>query len=682
MANSSTSFGGSSSGSSFGPSAPGTRFASTNLLVQFSWGGSTASAPTSIPTISPVTPTFDPKIEANALYGKAMALSVLGFARIGASPAPLVGPYINNGKVDFLVSFGVPADPSGTRVIYAIYLDNEMAWSSVAGGIVPADGTFASEPFDFAFHQGTLTQGISGLEQDHFPGDGNAYRPQMLLEIRNLPFARFMANTGKPVPYVACDIGDTTGGADPLDGINLGEGLERVAHSLWAGYDSNTFEAVNVTDIVPAILIKENINIDQLCQNEAGIYRNLDYLISDKRYIKDHGGNLTADIVFGRDTIVGGEGAIQITRTGPSSQSRELELFKVDPDQDYIIVPSIAKRPRDPLVVSASAGKRSMTLPNVMDAETGQAMATFAMYYDENARKRVSFSATAYGLGIEPSDLFVLANLADGIDNEVWKCTSTLTGANFVTEIEGEATLRCALYGEEDDDPFINNVVLLLGFEGADGSTTITDESPAAHGAATILGNAQIDTAQFKYGASSMLSDGTNDGVTFNDSADWDLSDANSDQFTLEIFAKLTTTTPTERGLMWQGGTNGSLSFFFWIDASGELAFSGFVDGSTATQWIIASSGLVWSTINFYHFAVDKDSTGKVRVYRDGVMVASATPASSLLHNSNQPLRVGTDGSNIRSWPGWLDEARITKGIARYASDSGFTVPAAAFPRP
>jgi hypothetical protein len=30
---------------------------------------------------------------------------------------------------------------------------------------------------------------------------------------------------------------------------------------------------------------------------------------------------------------------------------------------------------------------------------------------------------------------------------------------------------------------------------------------------------------------------------------------------------------------------------------------------------------------------------------------------------------------------GWLDEIRITKGVARYASDSGYTVPTAAFPR-
>ncbi len=56
-------------------------------------------------------------------------------------------------------------------------------------------------------------------------------------------------------------------------------------------------------------------------------------------------------------------------------------------------------------------------------------------------------------------------------------------------------------------DPFSSSVVLLSGFEGTDGSTTFLDESPAGR-ALTANGNAQIDTAQFKFGASSLLLDG------------------------------------------------------------------------------------------------------------------------------------------------------------------------------
>jgi len=31
---------------------------------------------------------------------------------------------------------------------------------------------------------------------------------------------------------------------------------------------------------------------------------------------------------------------------------------------------------------------------------------------------------------------------------------------------------------------------------------------------------------------------------------------------------------------------------------------------------------------------------------------------------------------------GWIDELRITKDVARYASDSGFAVPTSVYPRP
>ena len=247
---------------------------------------------------TPVTPTFDPKLEANALYSKPMALCALGYARIGASPAPIVGPYINGDTVDFVVSFGVPANVAGERKIYKIWLDNELAWSSAGGGTLPGDGTFAAESFDFIFKPGTLTQSAVSLESEKFPGDECAYRPQMILQIRNLPFARFMKNTGKPVPYVAAEIGDVTDGADPLDGLNLGDALERIAYSPWAGYTTATFEAIGITDVVEAILIKDNFTVVQLCQSVTQEYRNIDLLISDKTRIKDRGSIVSVRILY------------------------------------------------------------------------------------------------------------------------------------------------------------------------------------------------------------------------------------------------------------------------------------------------------------------------------------------------------------------------------------------------
>jgi len=401
------------------------------------------------PQATPVSPVFDPKIDANALYGKAMALYTGGYARMGASPAPIVGPYIGATTVDFIVSFGVPSNPAGDRKIYNIWLDNELAWSSVAGGTVPGDGTFAAEAFDFVFKPGTLTQTVCSLETTHFPGDECAYRPQMLLQITGIPFARFMENTKKPVPYVAVDIGDVTDGADPLDGINLGEALERIAHSPWCGYSPASFESVGITDVVDAILIKDNFTIIDLCRNVTGEYRNIDLLISDKIRVKDRGSNVTPNFLLDRDSIIADDNAVSVTRGSATGQRREHELLAIDPDQDYTAVPSLSKIPRDPMIISAAVGKETVTSPLVIDANTRQALATFSQNYQENARRRVTLKIGAAGYGIEPGDLYALTNIADGFDNEVFKCTQTAHGANWVVEVEGEAILRCSIYGEE-----------------------------------------------------------------------------------------------------------------------------------------------------------------------------------------------------------------------------------------
>jgi Concanavalin A-like lectin/glucanases superfamily len=83
-----------------------------------------------------------------------------------------------------------------------------------------------------------------------------------------------------------------------------------------------------------------------------------------------------------------------------------------------------------------------------------------------------------------------------------------------------------------------------------------------------------------------------------------------------------------------------------------------------------------------YHVAVDKDATGKIRIYVDGVMYGSSTPANSAFFSSTAPLTIGAQSSSgLVDMDGWLDDVRITKGVARYASDGGFTVPTSAFPR-
>ena len=640
---------------------------------------------TSPPQATPVTPTFDPKIDANQLYGRPMALYTGGFARIGASPSPIVGPYITGSTCSFMVSFGVPSNPEGDRKIYAIYLDNELAWSSAGGGTVPGDGTFHGDSFDFVFKPGTLTQTVCSLETTHYPGDENAYRPQMLLQILDIPIARFMAITGKPVPYVACDIGDVSDGANPLDFINLSLALERIAKSPWAGYTSANFETTGILDIVDAILIKDNFTVVQVCQNVVGEYRKLDLLLSDKLRVKDRGSNVTPDIVFDRDSIIGGDGAISVVRGSATAQRREHELIAIDPDQDYTAVPSLAKIPRDPMVISVAVGKQTVTSPLVIDADTRQALATFSQQYQENARRKVAFKALATGYEIEPGDLFALADIADGFDNEVFKCTQTSHGANWVVDIEGEAILRCSIYSGPDFDPHIGDVVLLLHMDDEAGSTTFVDSSSFVNPVTTV-GGAQVSATE-KFGSGSLLCDGSGDGLTISIATlgigGTALSATNTSPYTIECWAYFNA---VDRVQVLVAIDSGALGRFFrlWQDGDDELKY----------RW--EDTGGVWDPVNelitsglnltvgvWYHIAADKDSTGKVRLYVNGVMVASDTPANSVIGMTGDPVAVGIQYLGSASFHGMIDEVRITRGVSRYGDlygDVSFSVPTAAFP--
>jgi hypothetical protein len=226
-------------------------------------------------------------------------------------------------------------------------------------------------------------------------------------------------------------------------------------------------------------------------------------------------------------------------------------------------------------------------------------------------------------------------------------------------------------------DPHIASTKLLLGFEDADGATGapgMTDESAAARGNATVTGNAQIDTAQFKFGAASLLLDGTGDKIAFADSADWEFSG----EFTIEMWARWNTR-PVLATMMAHGAS--SVSYGWWLNSNnaGTLRFR-FDDNGDGTPLHDISSSTTVNTGTWYHVAIDRDAAGKLRLYIDGVMRGSKSSATGTSFNSTGTLDIGEIGTSF-PFDGWLDEVRITPGVARYASDSGFSVPTAAFPR-
>lgn len=224
-------------------------------------------------------------------------------------------------------------------------------------------------------------------------------------------------------------------------------------------------------------------------------------------------------------------------------------------------------------------------------------------------------------------------------------------------------------------DPSFASVLLLCGFNGVDASTSFTDESSYAR-TLTTVGNAQVDTAQVKFGTGSGLFDGSGDRITAPDSADWQFSG----QFTVEAFIR-TTTIAAGVGAIASHYAN-TINQGWRLYRSGSAINAEFSTAASGTPaHVVNTASSVIAANTWHHICFERDGSDKMRVYVDGVMQASKTSATGTSNNTSDPFKIGEAQSGLTGWNGWIDEVRITKGVARYASDAGFVVPTAKYPR-
>lgn len=219
-------------------------------------------------------------------------------------------------------------------------------------------------------------------------------------------------------------------------------------------------------------------------------------------------------------------------------------------------------------------------------------------------------------------------------------------------------------------DPYFSNVVLLLHMDGANGSTTYVDSSSYAR-----TGTASVDqsTAQFKFGTASadFAAGSVGSKIIYTDAAGWDFG---SGQFTIEAWCYwVTHSTTTEQDIVSQRLASTQFATVLGKDPSNRLAFYYSTNGTS-----FSSVGAAYTpTLSAWtHIAVDRDASNVMRVYANGVVIASATVAATFF-NSTADLHVGNSPTNVK-FPGYIDELRITNGVARYAG--AFTPPTAAFP--
>ena len=217
------------------------------------------------------------------------------------------------------------------------------------------------------------------------------------------------------------------------------------------------------------------------------------------------------------------------------------------------------------------------------------------------------------------------------------------------------------------------SVVTLVHFDGANAGTTLHDSSLSNH-TVTATNSAQLTTSFAAFGTASadfVTHHGSDPVITATNSADYQFG---SGTFTIEGWVYPTAANNSyiiHTGLASASNKGWGLSY---NSATPALTF-GYSTAGTATTNI---SGTVTLTLNAWtHVAADYDGS-TLRVYAGGSVVGSSTLSGGLFATT-AALAIGNDNNtNVAPWAGYIDEIRVTKGVARYAG--AYTPPTYAFP--
>jgi hypothetical protein len=221
------------------------------------------------------------------------------------------------------------------------------------------------------------------------------------------------------------------------------------------------------------------------------------------------------------------------------------------------------------------------------------------------------------------------------------------------------------------NDPYLyTNTVLLLHGDGTNGSTNIVDSSKVAGSpkAVTAVGNAQISTAQSKFGGSSIaFSGGTSSWLSAPDVSALALL---SSDFTFELWAYFTTS--DNEFIFWNANSN---AYGFRVNQSSSTSINllASTNGSSHTTNVSAANALQINT--WQHIAVSR-SGSSCKIFVNGLQVIDTTITGALANGGlNQ---IGGRSAFPTTLNGYIDDLRITKGVARYTSN--FTPPTLPFP--
>ena len=234
-------------------------------------------------------------------------------------------------------------------------------------------------------------------------------------------------------------------------------------------------------------------------------------------------------------------------------------------------------------------------------------------------------------------------------------------GDQYIRLYDNSADLLTISQGFDSYTKFLSH------FDGDDASTNIIDE--IGH-IITSHNTAQLDTAQFKFGTASLLLNGSNDWLSVPASADWNFG---TGDFTIDCWIRLhAAPSNTNSSIASQNSGANDYWWFYLHDEGGGNYTLRFFDRNSGVDLTVTSSSQALSLNTWYHVAMVRYGTDW-RVYLNGTSIGSTTQVHTCV-TSVDVLAIGDFSSGGDYFlNGWIDELRISKGIARWTAN--FTAP-------
>ena len=217
----------------------------------------------------------------------------------------------------------------------------------------------------------------------------------------------------------------------------------------------------------------------------------------------------------------------------------------------------------------------------------------------------------------------------------------------------------------------LDAVSLYLPFD-----SDVNDDSSHSH-TVTAYGSAAISSTQAKFGGNSLSLNGTNQYLTVpNDN----VFDFGSDDFTIEMWIYMTSNAGSSAGdrhaLVARRASSSNRSFHVGIQLDGgqqKLQFSHTTSGSGGTQTNY-DTDIQLNT--WTHIAIVR-SGSSVFAFVDGVKNGTShSIGTNTIYAGTSDLTIGYRPESSQYFPGYIDDLRISKGIARYKKN--FIPPSAA----